>query len=446
VATVVKDGLVAGRNGVVVMRRPNTGGEGYRTYEIHQRERVGESTEKIKPTQLVSESYLRDPYPPLEILRENYPCYRNWSANSYWITRYNDVTSILADDANFETRPKLWYYGLEGFGRDLRGELPLLEAHARLIDDNVESVARRIVEQFSDRGAADLATEFAARLPLELLVKLLDLPEADTGSFVERYWRIQRGTSWEPIAQQAGISALNELVAYFEPLLVARRAQPAEDMISAFAGLKLEAGPATAADLVVTLLESDHQTLHGALANLWFLLLTNTDQFDAARSDIRLLKLAYLETLRHSAPVLNVERYARQEVERFGKLLPDGALLMCSAAAANRDPRIFADPEAFIVDRKDMCQREPRGQYRADGLATGIAFGLGPPSRHPAIPEDRPRSLYAITRDTAVTASRVLLESVSDVRLQSGAQPYLSSLRLGEMHTCWKLPVNFTKT
>ena len=88
-ATVVKDGLVAGRNGVIITRRPNTGGEGYRTYEIHQRERVGESTEKIKPTRLISESFLRDPYAPLEILRENYPCYRNWLANSYWITRYN---------------------------------------------------------------------------------------------------------------------------------------------------------------------------------------------------------------------------------------------------------------------------------------------------------------------------------------------------------------------
>ena len=92
-----------------------------------------------------------------------------------------------------------------------------------------------------------------------------------------------------------------------------------------------------------------------------------------------------------------------------------------------------------------MCQREPRGQYRADGLATGIAFGLGSPSRHPAVPEDRPRSLYAITRDTAVTASRILLESVSDIALQDGSEPHLASLRLGEMHTCWKLPVTFTK-
>jgi pulcherriminic acid synthase len=445
VATVAEDQLVAGLNGVVITRRPGTSGPGYRTYEVHQRERVGESTEKIKPIQLVSEQYRQDPYALLEILRENYPCYRNWLSNSYWITRYDDVTSIFVDEGNFETRPKTWYYGLDNFGRDLRGELPVLVAQERGIDHNAASLAESIVGEFAAQGESDLAREFAARYPLEMLGRLLDLPDGDIGGFAERYWRMQRGITWEPNAQQSGLVALNDLVSYFEPLVEARRANPGDDMLSAMVGLDVEGGAVSAADVVVTLLEGDHQTLHGALANMWFLLMTHPDQFEVAQTDNRLLKVAYLETLRHSAPVLSAERFARHEVERFGKLIPEGAQLICSAAAANRDPRIFADPDRFIVDRRDMCQREPRGQYRADGLASGIAFGLGPPSRHPAIPEDRPRSLYAITRDTAVRASRVLLDMVADLRLQEGANPHLASLRVGEMHTCWKLPVSFSK-
>ena len=127
-ASVAKQVPIAGRNGVVIARRPKTTGAGYRTYEIHQRERVGESSEKIKPAQLISEQYRRDPYPLLEILRENYPCFRDWLGNRYWLSQYNDVTSIFADEANFETRSKLWYYGLEEFGRDLREQLPVLES------------------------------------------------------------------------------------------------------------------------------------------------------------------------------------------------------------------------------------------------------------------------------------------------------------------------------
>ena len=90
-----------------------------------------------------------------------------------------------------------------------------------------------------------------------------------------------------------------------------------------------------------------------------------------------------------------------------------------------------------------MCQREPRGQYRADGLATGIAFGLGKPSIYPAIPEDRPRSLYAIIRDTSVLASKTLIAHLDDIEIAAGASPKLCSLTVGEMHTCWKLPVSF---
>ena len=78
------------------------------------------------------------------------------------------------------------------------------------------------------------------------------------------------------------------------------------------------------------------------------------------------------------------------------------------------------------------------------GEAANMGFGQdGTPSKHPGMPEDRPRSLYAITRDTIVTASSVLLDTAPKIRLESGAQPELGSLRLGEMHTCWNLPVRF---
>ena len=137
---------IAGLNGVVITK-PKAGGDGsgYRTYEVYQRERVGESTEKIKPIQLVSEGYRTAPYPLLEILRENYPCYRDWLGNRYWLTRYDDVTSIFTDDANFETRSKLWFYGLEDFGRDLRSLLEVEETIARSLDENVESVAAGLI-------------------------------------------------------------------------------------------------------------------------------------------------------------------------------------------------------------------------------------------------------------------------------------------------------------
>jgi cytochrome P450 len=227
------------------------------------------------------------------------------------------------------------------------------------------------------------------------------------------------------------------------PLVEQRRSGDGEDLISVVAREQAtRGGPAQAEDLVVTLLERDHETLHGGLANLCYLLLMHPEQLALVRADRLMLKFAWLETLRHSAPVLFAQRFAKHEVERFGKLLPEGALLMCAAAAANRDPRIFARADEFDARRKDLCQREPRGQYRADGLASGIAFGLGKPSRFPAVPEDRPRSLYAITRDCAVVAMQVLLEGAPGLRI-AGVAEAPRCQRLQGMHCSRRIEVRF---
>ena len=436
-------GNVVGANGVAIPQQ-KTGAAQYRTYEVYQRERVGQSTAKIKPAQLLSDAFLRDPYPLLAVLRENYPCYRDWLSNCYWITRYDDVTSVFADDANFETRPRRWFYGLDDYGRDLGGELPVLTAHAAALDAQAESIARRAAGDIASRGSADLATEFAARFVLEMTVAALNIPVEKVEAFVRLYVALKRGSGWHPTAARDGRAAMDELTHLLEPLVSERRRAPGEDVISAMAGLAPDGGAVGARDVVVTLLEADHETLHGTLANLFFALLTHPDQLAELRDHPLNLKIAILETLRWATPTLAALRFARHEVERFGRLLPEGALVVCSAAAANRDPRVFANPDAFIATRRDICHREARGQYRADGLATGIAFGTGAPTRHPAVPEDRPRSAFALTRDTALTAAGVLLDSITDLKLAESARPELRSLRLGEMHTCWQLPVTFS--
>ncbi len=414
---------------------------GYRSYEVHQRERPGEATPLIAPGRLRTEEYLRDPYRLVGILREHYPCYRDWSGNAYWITRYDDVTSVFQDDANYRTRPKRWFYGLPQFGRDLGAHLSVRAAYTARVDAHAPRLAEQIIGELTAAGEADLARDLGLRFSAALRLRVLDLPAEDAAWFTARFAAMQRGVHADPVAEQAGRQAIAELTGYFGPLLARRRRDPGDDLVSALAALDPDGGPTTADDVVATLLEADHETLPGALVNLWFLLLTHPEQLEEVLGQRRLVKTAFLEALRHSTPVLSAKRFTRHEVERFGRLLPAGALVVCSAAAANRDPRAFAQPDEFIVSRKDLCQREPRGQYRADGLCSGIAFGLGKPSVHPALPEDRPRSRYALTRDTIVAVSTLLLDAAPKIRLAPGAAPTLRSRRHGEMHTCWNLRV-----
>ncbi len=426
----VTEGYAVEEPGVNAPRGSRTG---FRSYEVYQRMRVRETTPLIKPRQLSSSAYLDDPFTLVGILRENYPCYRDWPGNAFWITRYDDVTSVFVDDANFETRSKRWRSGIaetaDDFGADsvVRGYL------TTYADEHGETIARELVGAMTVGSTQDLAIEVCARFPIRLLARTLGVDDEHEERFARAFFAMHRGVGWEPLARQVARAAIEEL----RELLRAPMDQ-GDGLAAVIAHLG-----GTVDDVVATILEADHETLHGGLANMWSLLFSHPEQLDAVRTEPRLLKLAWAETLRHSPPVLSADRFARREVERFGRLLPEGALVRCSAAAGNRDPRIFDDPDTFDLFRKDVCQREPRGTYRADGLASGISFGTGAPSKHPAVPEDRPRSAYALTRDLALTVSRVLLAECPGMRLADGVVPSRRSLRVGEVHTCWALPVTW---
>ncbi len=366
---------------------------------------------------------LTDPYRLLSILREQYPCYRDWKGNRFWITRYDDVTSVFADDANFETRPKRCRLGDDSIGRDLWDHIPVLTAHAERIDAALPGIVERaIADLVADDDRADLAVGFAARLPLELWGAVLELPADDLPAFAQRYWRMQRGTGWDMRDRLDGLAAFDELDADIDPLLERRRADPGDDLISAIA----HARPRRRAG---------NRCRRGGHA-------ARSRPRDAAR--------------RTGQPVVQPAHAPRPVRRRAVRAAPDEVRLARDAApqptgplrptrshdtrssasaacfptarCSNSRPRpptatrgSSTTPTSFVVGRKDLCQREPRGQYRADGLPSGIAFGFGRPSIHPAVPKERPRSIYAITRDVAVTASTMLLDAVPHVRLADGA-------------------------
>ncbi len=426
----VADGYAVDEPAVSAPRGAKTG---FRSYEVYQRMRVRETTPLIKPRQLSSSAYLDDPFTLVAILRENYPCYRDWPGNAFWVTRYDDVTSVFVDEANYETRSRRWRSGLDDWANDFGGDLAVRSFITTYADDHGERVARELVSELAAGTTRDLAVEVCARFSIRLLARTLGVDDAQEELFAGAFLTMHRGVGWEPHARQAATAAIDHL----RELLRAPMDR-GEGLAAVIAGLG-----GTVDDVVATLLEADHETLHGGLANMWSLLLTHVDQLDEVRREPRLVKQTWAETLRHSPPILSADRFARHEVERFGRLLPDGALVRCSAAAANRDPRIFENPDTFDLFRKDVCQREPRGTYRADGLASGVSFGTGAPSKHPAVPEDRPRSAYALTRDLAITVSRVLLDEFPGIRLADDIVPLRRALRVGEVHTCWALPVRW---
>jgi cytochrome P450 len=92
-------------------------------------------------------------------------------------------------------------------------------------------------------------------------------------------------------------------------------------------------------------------------------------------------------------------RFCKQDTELCGVEIPAGSMCMLRFAAADRDPAVFPDPDRFDVTRSNA------DQHLAFGL--GVHFCLG----------------AQLARKEMVTAFRVLLERLTDLRPTPGAQP-----------------------
>jgi cytochrome P450 family 135 len=136
-----------------------------------------------------------------------------------------------------------------------------------------------------------------------------------------------------------------------------RRADPqGDDVLSLLVSARDEDGDALSddelRDELVTLLLAGHETTATSLAWAVECLVRHPDALARAREDDdAYLDAVIKETLRVRPVINEVGRDITEPLELGGHRLPAGTRLMSSLALIQRDPRNFADPEAFRPER-----------------------------------------------------------------------------------------------
>ena len=106
------------------------------------------------------------------------------------------------------------------------------------------------------------------------------------------------------------------------------------------------------------------QTPANLIANAVAALWSDPEQLALVRADPALLPGAVDELMRWCGPqLLTVPRYATEDVDLHGTVVSAGEPVTVAIAAANRDPRVYTDPDRFDVTRAP---------------ATQLGFGHGP--------------------------------------------------------------------
>ncbi|WP_033289614.1 cytochrome P450 [Amycolatopsis jejuensis] len=216
----------------------------------------------------------------------------------------------------------------------------------------------RIVAQYLDRldGPFDLLAEFAQPLPMEVICELVGVPEAERPRWHEF------GAAVVRVSGEGFATAVPGIIDGARSLV----GQPDSAMLAHLtsAGLSETETVALVWQLVLA-----GQTPANTIANAVEALLAHPDQLAVLREEPQWWPGAVEELMRWcGSQLLTIPRRAIEDLELHGVQIGRGEPVTASIAAANRDPRVFADPDRFDVRRASGAHL---------GFAHGPHFCLG---------------------------------------------------------------------
>lgn len=211
---------------------------------------------------------------------------------------------------------------------------------------------------------ADLVAAFSLPLPARVICEMLGVPAEDLEQF--HAWSDTVIGDWQRDSDEI-MTALVELYGYFGALIEAKRANPADDLMSALIAARDDSDRLSEDELTVmccTLLIGGHETTANQINLSLLTLFEHPGEVAKLRADPELIPGAVEELLRCArlggmAPT----RVTSEDVEIGGVTIPAGEQVIPLLGTANRDASVFSDPERFDVTRD---------------AAGHLTFGAGP--------------------------------------------------------------------
>ncbi|MCW2719464.1 cytochrome P450 [Pseudonocardia sp.] len=229
------------------------------------------------------------------------------------------------------------------------------------LTDEVENTARSIVDDVIDAGECDAVRSISARLPLKIVCDMMGVPESQY-DFVYEKSNVVLGASdpeYVPDAENlimALLQAGNDLAELMRDLGRHRKDNPTDDVTSALVNAEIDGGgltPDELASFFILLVVAGNETTRNAISWGLHLITENPDQRRIWLDDIDgVTPTAVEEIVRWASPVIFMRRTLATDAVLGGQPLSEGDKVLLFYWAANRDPKHFANPEAFDVLRR----------------------------------------------------------------------------------------------
>ena len=331
---------------------------------------------------------LSDPVPYYRALRERGPVWREPILGVFMLSGIDEILEVYSDPVRFSAivgplgplvkLPKLQPgETLTDMIEHRRAEIPMSDTimtfdppkHTRhralmgklftpnRLKENEEfmwTLADGLIDEFANRGEIEFDAAYARPFTLLVVADLLGVPREDFKLF--RGWlRGQKGNVGDPEGNIAGDQVFANLHPYFTKYMEERRASKREDAMSKLASVRFPGGEVPeimdVVRLATILFAAGQETTARLLTSGMRYLAEQPALVAELRADPGGITNFVEECLRLESPIKGSFRLVLSDTTLGGVAIPAGAMVMAMVGAANRDPRIFEDPDRFDAKR-----------------------------------------------------------------------------------------------
>jgi len=324
------------------------------------------------------DEYFNDPSDVYRRLRDEAPVYFSEKYGFYALSRFADV---LAAHRDWETYSSAHGIDLSTLSKDSEliqsfKSIIMMDPpeHDRLralvsrvftpkavtaLEPMIREVIVSFLEPIEDATEFDAVADFSANFPVEIIARLLGMPEADRQPFRKRLDISLHREHGQLDMSDENMAAVVETGAYFYELAVEKRKNPGDDMMSRLTQVTVDRGDGTETgldDIEITgfaglLGGAGAETVTKLVGNAVVLFGRHPEQWQKILADPGKIPRAVEEILRILPPSQYQGRFSHAARDFDGVTLPAGFPVLLITGAATRDPRAFENPDDFDIER-----------------------------------------------------------------------------------------------
>ena len=346
---------------------------------------------------LMDKAFNHDKYSHYVWLLENNPVHlgRLGPMKVYLLTKYDDCVSFLKDPRVVRNRttatgggrfpmplPKSLNMLVESMiledgaeHRRLRNLVHLAFTPRRLayLNQRIEELTHELLDKAEKQGEVDLMKAYALPIPVTVIAEMVGVKPEEVPEFTGYVESLATGMSGFGILKTV-ISDLPKAVKFCRSLVDRKRANPADDILTALIEAEAEGERLTEDELismVFLIIVAGYETTVHLITNSVNALLANPAQLQQLTENPDMMASAVEELNRFAGPIHGTKPgYPMEDITIRGVTIPKGKMVMPLLGAANIDPDVFENPYEFDIGRTPN---------RHLGFGQGIHYCLGAP-------------------------------------------------------------------